>query len=1073
MKISFIKSLTKNMPGKEFSIVDGKLKSKSQGVRTKSKCRVLEFESLGKFGEFIKRLDGQFHMTAGTSEYETSILLSKHEYKTAGEPSVISHDGQDIPVVMFGNDHLRHRKQPGLMVVDSDAMSAQDAPVWEVLLDVCPEIRRFTRLECSSTSAFIYDKDGNELKGRSGQHTYLHVEDTTDISRALEALHKRAVIRGYAKPRISESGEVLIRSIVDCQLRVPSQPIYLYATCYDGLTQRKAINLFESDIEVLCTADVIPNITDSEQDEYEEISKRLKEDWESQAGDVRETYINRKAAETLIRNPDMTPSKARDTIEQSLTGGTLEPDFEIKLTDGTYVRVADITADPEFYHEKTCYDPFDTESLSATCAKIYTNEGHCILSSFAHTAGEQPRTYLLREGDPFAGLESKLMFGDESSLSAITENDPHANFFPETAQSAMKSPVIAESTPQNVEKQPVKDPSVETRDQTELRMAILSMKPPELSQTALYGILGRITAAATENSEATVPGVAAGMIARIAAGFGRPFYFRTGDELVSPNVFLIQVGESATARKGTSAAAPRVIHEMICMLGKNQHELLSGHEDSLAEVKATLARAQANREEIIKGHEHLLHLAGSPLEIVELGKQAQQLEQGVAGLKASLETSQADANKHFGKPYYKIASNALAESEAMLRDRESLLEESKSMLVKVARVASDRGGVDADYLAALAAADQTIAGIQKNLSGDMMVQSSISKALLSYCVNDMHVMTSCNSGEGLINQIRDPREVTQGGEGEEAEIDPGVSDKRVLLDVSEFGSILSVCMRTGNNLSAVLRDMYDCRPLSTGTKNSPIGCLNPYGSLFGSVTWPELMGLLFSAKDISANSHNGLANRPLYLHAARTKLVAIPKASRSLDAFAREIFDNLSKVYSQLNIQGDVSSQVEFVFTPEAEAAWGDTGSIYKKIALYNYTSSRARAFAGRYETNCRKIAITLAIMNGKTQVDLETIEAASAWITYAMQTIDYGASTEEARATQSQLEEDSQLMLSFIRGNGGEVSTALFNRGERALRSNKRVKEVANYLAKKSPSPISITKQGTQTIISLAKGGN
>jgi len=42
------------------------------------------------------------------------------------------------------------------------------------------------------------------------------------------------------------------------------------------------------------------------------------------------------------------------------------------------------------------------------------------------------------------------MFGDEKSISAITENDPCAKLFPETAKSDMKSPVIAESTPRDV-----------------------------------------------------------------------------------------------------------------------------------------------------------------------------------------------------------------------------------------------------------------------------------------------------------------------------------------------------------------------------------------------------------------------------------------------------------------------------------------------------------------------------------------------------------------------------------------------------------------------------------------------
>jgi hypothetical protein len=52
------------------------------------------------------------------------------------------------------------------------------------------------------------------------------------------------------------------------------------------------------------------------------------------------------------------------------------------------------------------------------------------------------------------------MFGDEKSLSQNCESDPHANFFPETVESDVKSPVTAESTPRNDEKSSPKELTV-------------------------------------------------------------------------------------------------------------------------------------------------------------------------------------------------------------------------------------------------------------------------------------------------------------------------------------------------------------------------------------------------------------------------------------------------------------------------------------------------------------------------------------------------------------------------------------------------------------------------------------
>jgi len=58
------------------------------------------------------------------------------------------------------------------------------------------------------------------------------------------------------------------------------------------------------------------------------------------------------------------------------------------------------------------------------------------------------------------------------------------------------------------------------------------------------------------------------------------------------------------------------------------------------------------------------------------------------------------------------------------------------------------------------------------------------------------------SGEGLKWHVRDPADGNEKGEKNDA----GVSDKRLLAYQSEFVSVLSVCQRTGNTLSADLRD---------------------------------------------------------------------------------------------------------------------------------------------------------------------------------------------------------------------------------------------------------------------------
>ena len=63
-----------------------------------------------------------------------------------------------------------------------------------------------------------------------------------------------------------------------------------------------------------------------------------------------------------------------------------------------------------------------------------------------------------------------------------------------------------------------------------------------------------------------------------------------------------------------------------------------------------------------------------------------------------------------------------------------------------------------------------------------------------------------SSGEGLIHEIRDPIFVMKGGNLQLS--DPGVTDKRQMIEETEFSQVLNVMQRDGNNLSRMVRDAW-------------------------------------------------------------------------------------------------------------------------------------------------------------------------------------------------------------------------------------------------------------------------
>lgn len=79
----------------------------------------------------------------------------------------------------------------------------------------------------------------------------------------------------------------------------------------------------------------------------------------------------------------------------------------------------------------------------------------------------------------------------------------------------------------------------------------------------LYGLVGDIGNAGSQNTEANPYAVAASAIAYLDAALGRGPYFPIGDDLHHARLFLLHVGRSGTGRKGTAKKLTKRIHETV------------------------------------------------------------------------------------------------------------------------------------------------------------------------------------------------------------------------------------------------------------------------------------------------------------------------------------------------------------------------------------------------------------------------------------------------------------------------------------------------------------------------------
>jgi hypothetical protein len=153
------------------------------------------------------------------------------------------------------------------------------------------------------------------------------------------------------------------------------------------------------------------------------------------------------------------------------------------------------------------------------------------------------------------------------------------------------------------------------------------------------------------------------------------------------------------------------------------------------------------------------------------------------------------------------------------------------------------------------------------------------------------ITTGFSSGEGLIDEVRDPvvgRKPAKGplakpGEDEEIIKDDGVADKRLMVVEGEFVNALKVMDRLGNTLSPVIRQAWDGRMLNTMVKNSKSRCAAPHITIVGHITREELLSSL-GRTEIA----NGFANRFLWVAAKRSKILPEGGAVDTVD-FSRVI----------------------------------------------------------------------------------------------------------------------------------------------------------------------------------------
>ncbi len=241
---------------------------------------------------------------------------------------------------------------------------------------------------------------------------------------------------------------------------------------------------------------------------------------------------------------------------------------------------------------------------------------------------------------------------------------------------------------------------------------------------------------------------------------------------------------------------------------------------------------------------------------------------------------------------------------------------------------------------------------------------------------EKRIQSGLSSGEGLIWAVRDAimkmEKVRAKEKGDpptytQVVADPGIEDKRLIVQEGEFASVLRVLQRDGNTLSAIVRNAWDGREtLQSLTKNSLAKATKAHITIVGHITVSEVRRYLDRTE-----LGNGFANRYCWFCIKRSKV--LPEGG-SLDPIElMPLIETLRPRVASARELGRIH------FDAEARELWR---------AAYGFLSEGRPGMFGavtaRAEAQCLRWALLYALLDGAREIRAQHLWAAFGLWAYA-----------------------------------------------------------------------------------------
>jgi hypothetical protein len=323
-------------------------------------------KSLSDLCQLMIDLPSTHAVTFGICPYKSALVLSQN--RAAG------YKGKE-KMVTRTQANFSWAEGPGVLLLDydpppdSEAMDAADLVA--ALRRAVPELISVTIANKPSVSSCIYDDKGQCLSGIKGQHILLICKNAQNIPEVGELIAKRLWLAGYGYIRISASGNMLERTIIDTSVWQPERLVFGSAACKTGLLQRfPAPRIFsgELDDEVfeeehwLDPSSLLP-LTEHECEKLSQLKAQEKTAKSDEAEGKRKEWIEKRSAEAAGQNASPeTVERHRKSFRLALSeGNVMPPELKLYSQDGIVVSAAEVFENPDKWDGKRFSDPFEPD----------------------------------------------------------------------------------------------------------------------------------------------------------------------------------------------------------------------------------------------------------------------------------------------------------------------------------------------------------------------------------------------------------------------------------------------------------------------------------------------------------------------------------------------------------------------------------------------------------------------------------------------------------------------------------------------------------------------------------------